>query len=421
MVGRNGTARERTDASQRKGQSARSQSLAPSQGRSPRREVALLQTFADQAVIAIENVRLFKELEARNRDLTETPRAADGNRRDPSGHQPAHRPTCSPSFDTIAGVRSGCAAGSWAVLYRFDGELIHFVAQDNWTPEGLEPGACTRGLRAERPQRVRAILDRTVVHVPDFDEPGVPGAVSSACRVSGIPKHLVAPMLREDGPIGAVSVARAGPGPFSGSQIALLQTFADQAVIAVENVRLFKELEARTQDLGETLEQQTATADILRAIAEAPIDVQPIFDAIVHSARRLCGAWGAGVWLCDGDLVRLVAAVGGLPGSGDAILERGRTPRPPVARRPAGSNHHRARDAAGRRRGDGRVGAARPPRERRARLALQHPDADAAGRRRRRGDRGVARRARSPSRPRRSRSSRPSPTRPSSPSRTRGC
>src|SRR5262249_57941630 len=121
----------------------------------------------------------------------------------------------------------------------------------------------------------QAILDRAVIHVNDFEEDaGIPVASREMARAVGHRSLVVVPMVRGDGPIGAISVGRRGPDatprPFSDSEIALLQTFADQAVIAIENVRLFKELEARNRALTESLEQQTATSEILRVISSSP-------------------------------------------------------------------------------------------------------------------------------------------------------
>src|SRR4029434_8333017 len=118
---------------------------------------------------------------------------------------------------------------------------------------------------------------------------------------------MAGPMVHEGRPIGVVSVSRGTPGPFSDRQIALLQTFADQAVIAIENVRLFKELEARNSELTEALEQQTATGEILRVISSSPTDVQPVFDNIGRSAVRLCEARFAAVYRYDGDVLDLAS------------------------------------------------------------------------------------------------------------------
>ena len=115
-------------------------------------------------------------------------------------------------------------------------------------------------------------------------------------------------MMREGEPIGVIIVARAQPGPFSDAQIALLQTFADQAVIAIENVRLFKELEVRNRDLTETLEQQTATGEILRVISSSPTDAQPVFDTIAESARRLCEAELCQVFRSEAGALHFVAS-----------------------------------------------------------------------------------------------------------------
>ena len=114
-------------------------------------------------------------------------------------------------------------------------------------------------------------------------------------------------MLRDGEPVGAITVWRGAVGPFSARQVALLQTFADQAVIALENVRLFTELQARNRALTEALEQQTATSEILKVISSSPTDTQPVFDAIIRNAVRLCGALHGAVWRYDGVLVDIVA------------------------------------------------------------------------------------------------------------------
>src|SRR5262249_21661378 len=119
------------------------------------------------------------------------------------------------------------------------------------------------------------------------------------------------PMLREGAPIGAITVTRAEAGPFSEAQIELLKTFADQAMIAIENVRLFTETK-------EALEQQTATAEILRVISSSPTDIQPVFETIVHSAVRLCGGLFGGVLRYDGELVHMAANVNFTPAGQEA-------------------------------------------------------------------------------------------------------
>src|SRR5882724_649586 len=253
-------------------------------------QVALLQTFADQAVIAIENVRLFKELEGRNRDLTATSEILRVISSSPTDAQPV--------FDTIVRSAVKLCDGLFSALHRFDGELLHLVAHHNYSPEALEE---VRRLYPARPSRGqgfgRTILDRAVVHIPDAEvDPEYQAQALS--RAIGFRSGLFVPMLREGAPIGAIMVARAAPGPFSDNEIELLKTFADQAVIAVENVRLFKELEGRNRDL-------TATSEILRVISSSPTDVQPVFDTIVRSAVRLCDGLFSALHQFDCSLIHL--------------------------------------------------------------------------------------------------------------------
>jgi signal transduction histidine kinase len=160
-----------------------------------------------------------------------------------------------------------------------------------------------------RPNRAtttaRAILERTIVHVPDvLADPDYSPSVATSLQNRSV---LAVPMLRDTEPIGTISVGRLEPRPFTDTQINLLKTFADQAVIAIENVRLFKELEARNSDLTETLEQQTATSEILRVISSSPTDVQPVFDTIAANALRLCDASWSAVTRYDGEMIHLVS------------------------------------------------------------------------------------------------------------------
>ena len=267
--------------------------------------MALLRTFADQAVIAIENVRLFNELEVRNRALTETLEQQTATSEilrvissSPTDVQPV--------FDTIVRSVVKLCDGLFSALFRYDGELIHQVAQHNFTPEGLEE---VRRLYPVRPSRAhgsaRAILERGIVHIPDVEADSEYKA-HTLTRAVGLRSGLYVPMMREGQPVGVIMVARAEAGPFSDGQIALLKTFADQAVIAIENVRLFTELDARNRDLTNALEQQTATADVLRVMSGSATDTQPVFDAIVRSAVRLCRARFALVYQLEGDVIRFV-------------------------------------------------------------------------------------------------------------------
>jgi GAF domain-containing protein len=275
-------------------------------------QIALLQTFADQAVIAIENVRLFKELEARNRDLTEAleqQTATSEILRVISQSQTDVQPV----FDAI--VRNGVRLcdGTMSMLVGYDGTTMNVLAMRNIGSAGSD--ALRRALSTP-PTRAsnagRAILDRTIIHVPDVFSDAAYG-LKDVAEVAGYRSALVVPLLREGVAIGAIVIGGRHATPFSASQIELLKTFADQAVIAIENVRLFKELEARNRELTESLEQQTATSEILRVISSSPTDLQPVMDAVAENAARLCGADDAVIRRIEGDTLRLVARFGSMP------------------------------------------------------------------------------------------------------------
>jgi GAF domain-containing protein len=269
------------------------------------KQIALLKTFADQAVIAIENVRLFKELDARNRDLTEAleQQTATSEILSVISSSPTD---VQPVFDTIVKNAARLCEGSGCSVVRFDCELVHLVAQHNISAEAHDAMARRYPRHPTRESAMeRAVLDSTVIHIPDVrQDPDFRLHVEMAGEVKAL---LAAPLLRDGRPIGAIGVNRSYPGPFTDNQIALLKTFADQAVIAIENVRLFKELETRNRDLTEALEQQTATSEVLGVIAGSPTNLQPVLDTVVASAVRLAGAKKGHILQYDGEFLRHVA------------------------------------------------------------------------------------------------------------------
>src|SRR5262245_12699663 len=189
-----------------------------------------------------------------------------------------------PVFDAIVESAARLCNGVFSSLHTFDGELMHLVAAHNWRPAAFD---AARRVWPARPSQAtvtgRAVIERTPIHVPDVRELDLEYQNQELLNAIGFRSALAVPMLRNDVPLGVIGVARAEPGPFSDTQIELLQTFADQAVIAIENVRLFKELEARNADLTDALARQTATSQILQTIAHAQTDAQPVFDTIVRS------------------------------------------------------------------------------------------------------------------------------------------
>jgi len=282
-------------------------------------QIKLLETFADQAVIAIENVRLFNELKESLEQQTATSEILGVIASSPTDVQPV--------LDVVAESAARLCEADDALIRRLDGNVIRLVAHHGQIPPG--------GMDAPTVSRDdvvgRAIIERQAIHVRDLAAAEVltefPNSKFNRER-SGTRTFLTMPMLREGTPIGVINIRRQEVRPFSEKHIALLKTFTDQAVIAIENVRLFKELQERNRDLTEALEQQTATGEVLRVIASSPTELQPVLDTLLANAVKLSGASKGHIRQHDGEVLRYVAHYNESPELVDALKQLPHRPRP---------------------------------------------------------------------------------------------
>ena len=215
-----------------------------------------------------------------------------------------------PVFDLIVKRSRDLCGGYGATVLQFDGTLIHWRAA---TGVSDDPSArqAVESMYPMEPTREwpsgRAILDRQIIHINDLEtEPGL----TSTFRGLTVKSLVVVPLIRGGLPIGALSLGSRERGSFSDTQVELLKTFADQAVIAIENARLFDEVQAKTSDLEESLQQQTATADVLKVISRSAFDLNAVWRTLVESACALCDAPQGLIELLDGDVYRLVMQKG---------------------------------------------------------------------------------------------------------------
>ena len=267
-------------------------------------QIALVSAFADQAVIAIENARLLSEQGEALERQTATADILRVISQSPTNVQPV--------LDAIAkAARRFCGATNVGVILR-DGSEIYTAAHDG----ALDPGGLGRRYALDRETGMgRSIVDGRTVHISDLLAPEA--AEFSTGRALSIElghRSLVAaPMLRDSEAIGCLLLRRPEPSVFTSRQIELAESFAAQAVIAIQNVRLFTELQQRTDDLTELLEYQTATSEVLNVISRSTTDLQPVLDAMVAAAIRLCSGQTGGIAVKRGDKLHFLATVGHTP------------------------------------------------------------------------------------------------------------
>ena len=267
-------------------------------------QMALLTTFADQAAIAIENTRLLNELRESLQQQTATADLLKVISQSTFQLQPV--------FDAIARTASRLCNAEFAVFLMFREGKLHLVASNNAT-DAVIKYASEHPIAPGRDFLVgRTFVEGNTVHIPDcLADPEY--ALHEYQAIGRYRSMLGVPLLREGTPIGVIGLLRTVVMPFTERQIDLVKTFADQAVIAIENAHLFEEVQARTGELSEALRQQTATADVLQVISRSAFDLQPVFDTVAESSVKLCEAERALIWRYDGKLLRMVAGFNSPP------------------------------------------------------------------------------------------------------------
>ena len=277
------------------------------------KQVELIETFADQAVIAIENTRLLNELRRRTTDLTKSleQQTATSEVLKVISSSPGD---LQPVFEAMLANATRLCEAKFGVLYRSEGDALRAVAlygaplayaEERRRNPIVRPHPETTLGRAVATKRTVQIAD--VLKVPHYFDPPSGYTSPQLPKLAGARTVLAVPMCKDDELVGIIAIYRQEVRPFTDKQTELLTNFAAQAVIAIENARLLNELRQRTTDLTGSLEQQTATSEVLRVISSSPGDLQPVFSAILESAARLCDASFGNFYRCDGDDLHLVA------------------------------------------------------------------------------------------------------------------
>jgi GAF domain-containing protein len=268
------------------------------------RQIQLLKTFADQALIAIENVRLFEAERQRTNDLSEAleQQTATSEVLKVISSSPGE---LEPVFGAMLANATRICEAKFGTLFRFDGKAFHRAAGIG-VPSALAELQKKRGpyLPESGTLLDRVLQTRKVAHSPDYAAEPIPG---NAAKLGGARSTVAVPMLKDSELVGAIIIYRQEVKPFTDKQIELVKNFAAQAVIAIENTRLLNELRQRTDDLTESLEQQTATSEVLRVISRSPGELAPVFKAMLENATRICQASYGVLFLREGTGFRTAA------------------------------------------------------------------------------------------------------------------
>ena len=295
------------------------------------KQIELVTTFADQAVIAIENVRLFEAEQQRTRELAESleQQTATSDVLRVISSSPGD---LQPVFEAMLENAVRICDAKFGGIYRIEGDAIRLVSTHSDVPAAY---AGARRFAPFRPSTKhyfgRMMAARTVLHI--VDTAAEEGYVErrpeyvAAVELGGVRTFMAVPMLKENEPIGAFLLARQEVRPFTEKQIALVTSFANQAVIAIENTRLLSELRQRTDDLTESLDQQTATSEVLQVISTASGDLEPVFASMLENAVRISGAKFGIIHGWDGENSRLMATHN-LPAAFDEARRRASQWRP---------------------------------------------------------------------------------------------
>ncbi len=265
------------------------------------KQVELLTSFAAQAVIAIENTRLLNELRESLQQQTATADVLKVISRSTFDLQTV--------LDTLTESATRLCAVDQGVIFLRDGDVLRLRASFGFPPEAVKFALAHPMLPNRGSATGRVALEGRPVHIHDvLADPEY--SVTDYQRTFGYRTVLSVPLLREGATIGVFALTRDVVKPFSDRQIELATTFADQAVIAIENVRLFEQVQKRTDELTESLQQQTATAEVLEVISRSTFDLQTVLDTLVGSANRFCEADGTIIWRPDDDRYRMSASYG---------------------------------------------------------------------------------------------------------------